>query len=67
MDDNQLTYSQALAQLEKIVAELQSDQCDIDNMVVLTRRGAELLSLCRERLTTTEQQLRDVLAQLQQP
>lgn len=63
----QLSYNQALAELEGIVNTLQSANCDIDGMVALTRRAASLLQLCRSRLTTTEQQLRDTLAMLQTP
>ena len=63
---DELTYSQALAELEKIVATLQSDKCDIDSMVALTRRATELLTSCRNRLTTTEEQLRTTLVALQQ-
>jgi exodeoxyribonuclease VII small subunit len=64
---SELTYSQALAELESIVAALQSDNCDIDTMVEKTRRASELLKICRTRLTTTEQQLKETLADLQSP
>lgn len=63
----QLAYTQALAELEGIVSTLQSANCDVDSMVALTKRAAALLQLCRGRLTTTEQQLRDTLAMLQAP
>ena len=61
---DQLTYAQALAELEKIVATLQSDKCDIDSMVAMTRRATELIASCRKRLTTTDEQLREALAAL---
>lgn len=63
---DQLTYTEALAELEKIVNTLQSDKCDIDSMVALTQRASQLLASCRQRLTTTEQQLQKTLAELQQ-
>jgi exodeoxyribonuclease VII small subunit len=62
---SELSYTQALAELEEIVAALQSDNCDIDTMVEKTRRASELLKICRTRLTTTEQQLKETLASLQ--
>lgn len=67
MSDSELklSYKEAIAELEKIVNALQNDNCDIDNMVALTRRATVLLKLCRERLTTTEQQLQQALADLQ--
>lgn len=59
-----LTYAQALAELETIVSTLQSDKCDVDRMVSLTRRATELLASCRRRLTATDDQLRQALAAL---
>lgn len=64
--NNEISYQQALAELERIVKELQNDATDVDTMVARTRRAAELLALCRQRLTTTETELRTVLASLQQ-
>jgi exodeoxyribonuclease VII small subunit len=61
----QIKYSEALSELESIVSALQSDNCDIDTMVAKTKRASELLKICRSRLTATEQELKDVLAELQ--
>jgi exodeoxyribonuclease VII small subunit len=61
----QIKYSEAFSELESIVSALQSDNCDIDTMVAKTKRASELLKICRSRLTATEQELKDVLAELQ--
>ncbi|MDE6301512.1 MAG: exodeoxyribonuclease VII small subunit [Muribaculaceae bacterium] len=62
-----MSYSESLAELEKIVAELRSDSCDVDTLVARTTRAAELLDLCRKSLTATEDELRRVLETLQNP
>lgn len=59
------SYSQSLAELEKILNELRSDQCDVDTLASRTKRAVELLKFCRQRLTTTEEELRDILSSLQ--
>lgn len=59
------SYNKAIAELDKILKELQSDTCDIDSMVTLTRRASELIAACRKRLIATDAELRDVLASLQ--
>lgn len=61
----QPSFNQSLAELEKILAELRSDSCDVDTLVQRTRRAVELLTFCRSRLTATEEELRGVLASLQ--
>ena len=55
MENESLTYSQALAELEKILAQLRADNSDIDTLAERTRRAATLLAECRARLTRTEE------------
>lgn len=59
-----LSYNQAVTELEQILRTMQSDNCDIDMLSVYTRRAAELLTECRSRLTTTEADLQNALADL---
>lgn len=64
---DQISYKQASAEFDRILQELRSDQCDIDLLTERTRRAVELLSVCRERLTATEQELASILQSLQEP
>lgn len=65
MENNQqLTYNQALSELEKILSDLRSDNCDVDRLAERTSRAAELLKLCRSKLTRTETELAKVLEDL---
>lgn len=64
MDEINLTYNEALAELENILSALRSDACDIDTLAERTRRAATLLNYCRERLTRTESELAKVLEEL---
>lgn len=61
----ELNYSQALSELEAILRTMQSDNCDIDRLSSLTRRASALLTACRGKLTTTENELRTILAELE--
>ncbi|MDE5959982.1 MAG: exodeoxyribonuclease VII small subunit [Muribaculaceae bacterium] len=61
-DVKDLTYSQAVGELEGILRKMQSDDCDIDSLAAMTRRAAELLAECRSRLTATDEELRAILA-----
>lgn len=58
------SYNQAITELENILRELQSDNCDIDTMVAKTKRASELIRQCRNRLTATESELKEVLDSL---
>lgn len=61
------SYNKAIAEIETILNNLQSDNCDIDKMVAMTKRASELISQCRKRLTATEKELKDVLESLRTP
>lgn len=61
----ELTYTQAMNELESILRLMQSDECDIDRLAAMTRRATELIAECRSRLTATDEELRAILAQLQ--
>lgn len=62
---NDLTYNEALTQLEQILTSLRSDACDVDTLAARTRRASELLQECRKRLTRTEEELTQVLDELE--
>mgnify|MGYP001141974650 CR=1 FL=1 len=60
-----LTYNQAVAELDSILRTMQSDSCDIDRLTAYTRRASELLAECRRRLTATDEELKAILADLE--
>lgn len=60
----QLTYSKAMQELESIVAKMQSDTCDIDALTAYTKRATELIKFCREKLFTTDEEVKKCIASL---
>jgi exodeoxyribonuclease VII small subunit len=61
----EMTYTQAVTELEEILRMMQSENCDIDQLTAYTRRATELLKDCRSRLTATDEELRSILADLE--
>ena len=57
MQDEQLTYTSAMKELEEIVQKLQRTDCEIDQLCQLTERSVKLLAFCKEKLTKTDEQL----------
>lgn len=51
-----LRYESAYAELQTIIAALQSDGIDIDELAAKIARAQELIQFCRERLRETEAQ-----------
>ncbi len=61
-----MSYNEAIAELEGILQRMQGDSCDIDRLTAMTRRATELLRECKSRLTATDSELREILDQLEQ-
>ena len=51
-------YEDALAELERLVADMEGGQMPLDRLVEGYRRGAELLGYCRGRLDAVEEQVK---------
>ena len=49
-DIESLTFEQALAELEQIVAKLESGQAPLDDSIQMYERGAALKAHCEKRL-----------------
>ena len=65
--EKEFKYAEAVAELEAIVAKLRAENCDVDALTALTRRAAELLAACRERLTATDAELQAILDSCDKP
>lgn len=59
----QLGYSEAIAEVERILAGFNDGDVDIDKLAEQVKRAGELISLCKERLKKAEEDVAKVLAQ----
>lgn len=62
--EKDMTYGNAIAELESIVSKMQSDDCDIDALAGYTTRALELLKFCKEKLYTTDTEVKKCLEAL---
>ena len=52
------SFESAMAELEKIVADMEAGKLSLEDSLAAYKRGAELLSFCRSRLDDAQQQVR---------
>lgn len=55
------TYSEAKAELEKIVESIESNELDVDALTEKVKRASELISFCKDKLTKTDDELQKIL------
>ena len=52
------SYEAALQELERLLAQLESGELPLEQLLTAYRRGAELLTFCRARLEAVEGQIK---------
>jgi exodeoxyribonuclease VII small subunit len=67
MAKKEVTYGEAIAEVEKILASIERSELDVDSMAGAVRRAGELLALCRQKLYDTEQEVERAMASGEPP
>lgn len=60
-------YAEALAELDRILVELDGEGVDVDVLGERVRRAAELVALCRDRISRARLEVEQVTARLDGP
>jgi exodeoxyribonuclease VII small subunit len=57
-------YADALRELDDILRELEASDVDVDRLAERVARASELITVCRDKITTADLQIRQVTADL---
>ncbi|MDY3034572.1 MAG: exodeoxyribonuclease VII small subunit [Odoribacter sp.] len=60
-EENKLTYKEAMAEMEEIVAKLEDNQLDVDELSANVKRVSELIVFCKSKLHDTEEEVEKIL------
>lgn len=61
--EKDLKYEAAFAELQAIVRKMENDELDIDQMSEQLKRAQELIKLCKDKLTKTDEEIKKILAE----
>ena len=56
-----IKYEEAVQQLENIVQKLENGELNIDELSNELKKAQKLISLCRQRLTKTDEEIQKIL------
>ena len=59
----EIKYEAAIAELQAIVNKMENDERDIDQMSEQLKRAQELIKLCKDKLTKTDEEIKKILAE----
>lgn len=61
-----LSYSEAIKELEEILKYIESQEVDVDILVEKVKRATELIRFCKNKLRTAEEELHRTLHEIEE-
>ena len=61
MAKKELTYAEAMAEIEKILGRLRSEEMNVDGLAAEVKRATELIASCKARMRKAEADVNKVL------
>ncbi len=58
------SYNDSINELEKILAQIESEELDIDSLSAKVKRAAELIKNCKLQLTQIDSELQKVMDEI---
>ena len=59
------TYTEAFEELQKIVSEIEEGQISVDELSSKVKRAAFLIKICKNKLSSTEEDVNKILKELE--
>jgi exodeoxyribonuclease VII small subunit len=61
MKKKEISFNEAISQVEEIIVSIENGEPDIDILSAKVKRASELITLCREKLRETEKKIEDIM------
>jgi len=61
---NQANYTEAFEELQQIVQDIEEGEISVDELSLKVKRAAVLLKICKEKLSSTEEDVNQILREL---
>ena len=64
---DKINYVESFNELQKIVSEIEQGEISVDELSEKVKRAAELIRICKSKLTSTEEDVNKILKELDGP
>jgi exodeoxyribonuclease VII small subunit len=61
-----ISYTEAIRELETIVAEIEEGEITIDTLSEKVKRASELIKICKDKLSATEADVNKILGEMKE-
>jgi exodeoxyribonuclease VII small subunit len=62
--NEKMNYTESFDELQTIVSEIEKGEISVDELSEKVKRAAQLIKICRLKLTTTEEDVNKILKEL---
>ncbi len=66
MSEKEVNYESAFKELQAIVSEIELGQITVDILSQKVKRAAELIAICKTKLSSTEEDVNKILKELEE-
>lgn len=63
----QINYTSAYEELQQIVSDIENGEISVDELSEKVKRAAQLIKICKNKLTSTEEDVNRILKDLDSP
>jgi exodeoxyribonuclease VII small subunit len=61
----ELSYKEAITEIEEILRQIENEEPDVDQLSEKVKRLSALVTLCREKLHNTEEEIEKILREIE--
>ncbi|MEY3236678.1 MAG: exodeoxyribonuclease small subunit [Bacteroidota bacterium] len=62
---NEIKYTEAFEELQQIVSDMEDGEITVDELSIKVKRASELIKICKNKLTATEEDVNQILKELE--
>lgn len=66
MAKKKISYNDAIIEIEEILAKIENEELDVDELSLNVERVSNLLKICREKLHKTEEEVEKILIDMKE-
>lgn len=63
---SEINYTDAFEELQTIVSDIEDGEISVDELSKKVKRASELIKICKDKLTSTEGDVNQILKELEQ-
>ena len=65
MTNEKFRYGDAIQEIEEILEQIENEELDVDDLTEKVKRVAQLIKLCKKKLSHTEEAVEKILEEMQ--